>query len=105
MADAIKNLELRNEELRPAILTGLEHVAALHSLQLNRAAADQASLSDAFLSSLGSVNKLLAVAGAVCRIGAPPVADIQIVTDISGRLIRRCTHPAAHKWDMNGSPI
>jgi hypothetical protein len=51
-----------------------------------------------------AVSAILAAASVKCHLAAPP-EDIEMKLDSSGRLIYRCYHSPAHKWNLDGSPI
>lgn len=51
------------------------------------------------------VNALLATSSARCRQNPPPPADIEMVTDETGRLVYRCQHTTPHSWKLDGTPI
>jgi hypothetical protein len=66
--------------------------------------ARDALLDSAFSAGMQSLNAMLAVAKARCRRAAPP-ADIEAVTDTSGKLIYRCQHKSPHSWALDGTPL
>jgi hypothetical protein len=58
----------------------------------------------AMMASVGSLNALVSGVAAECTLAAPPV-PITAGPDSSGRLIYRCGHGDAHRWDMAGNPL
>ncbi len=50
------------------------------------------------------VNNLMMALSARCTKRNPP-ADLEIITDPSGKLVYRCLHFPAHEWDLEGNPL
>jgi hypothetical protein len=58
----------------------------------------------ALAASIGSVNALLAASAAICQRSQPP-AEIDMISDGSGKLIYRCHHLKPHKWNLTGDIV
>jgi hypothetical protein len=107
--DQFANVEIGTADLVEAIEAGARHVEALAALSRVRRfglEGPREPLLDLALSAgLQSVNALLAVSAARCRIAPPPPADVEMVTDAAGELIYRCLHKKPHRWKLDGTPL
>ena len=54
---------------------------------------------------LYQINTLLAASGARCTLTLPDEPVGAITDTATGRLIYRCGHDPAHRWDLSGQPL
>jgi hypothetical protein len=107
--DQFADIEVGNASLVDSIAAGARHAEGLASrsqaLRLEWKGRREPLLDLALSASVQSVNALLAVSAARCRVAPPPPADIEMVTDAAGELIYRCQHRTPHRWKLDGTPL
>jgi len=94
--------------LAPTIRSGMEFAQRLATVSREGVrmmpGASEVMARTALRAALASVTAALASATAQCRRASPP-ADIEAITDGSGRMIYRCSHPSPHSWTLDGNPL
>ena len=98
---SITGIKVSKPRYATALTSGLDQLVALGAM----------SESDrpqrmAFASSLHSFNILMSAASTICQ--RDPIqgnADIDLISDGSGKLIYRCHHSPAHEWDLDGNIV
>ncbi|NIM41466.1 MAG: hypothetical protein GTN84_10230 [Hydrogenophaga sp.] len=93
-------------EERDLMLRLLEASLPVASELLSHAArsAPMSPITGAALACVQSVSAMLVAVAPRCNL-APPPEDIEVKVDSSGRMVYRCRHHPAHRWDLGGNPL
>jgi hypothetical protein len=99
--EAIEGMKLSWPGFADPLAIGVKQLQALQDL----AGADGAKKL-ALLASVHSFNVLLTASATVCqRSLTEGDAEIDLITDVGGRLIYRCKHDPSHEWSLDGNII